>query len=192
MNSFYANSLLIPIGLGSSLLLYLSSDGKSIFSENGTYHSQISFMLLLSFIYFFLDFILMVKKYEPKNKMFLIHHLCGILSIIMIQFKYYYCVKYMLSFLTYELSTPLLNISLSKRNKKISNLFTKIIDILFLITYTMVRIIFGSVMMWNIVPDILRLKYPINLTIVFPLTVQMLNYWWFIKIIKMLIKTKKN
>lgn len=192
MNSQCANFLLVPVGLGSSAILYLSSDEKSLFIENGTYYPQISCMLLLSFIYFLIDFLLMLKKYESKNRMFLIHHLCGICSILLIYSKYYSYVKYMLSFLTYELSTPLLNLSLKYRNQKISNWFTKTINMLFIITYTLVRIIFGSVMIWNIIPEILKLNYPVNLTLVLPLTVQILNYWWFMKIIKMLFKSKKE
>ena len=186
MNRLEASIFLIPIALGSTSLLYLSMYNENFFSpftDNGTYETPIAIVLLISFLYFMIDFVLMIVRYNPKDNIYFLHHTVGLLSILFVYFKYYHIIKYLLSFLMYELSTPFLYISLECHRKGITNIFSKIINIIFFISYTLVRILFGTYLLFHLVPVIYALDSPFQYLMLLPIILQLLNYWWYYKII---------
>lgn len=186
MNIFFANLFLVPIGFGSPILLFLSAhnDDKNIFSpftDNNTFNTEISMLLLISFIYFSSDIILMINKYNSGNNIYFVHHSIGIISIMLVYFNNYHLIKYLLAYLSYELSTPFLNMAVWCRRNNFINKYTFVIDIVFFVMFTVVRIIFGSYLLYQTVQylcSIEGLKY-ISL---FPILLQSLNYFWYSKI----------
>ena len=194
MNSLLSNIFLLPMGIGSSILLGLSAykdNNFSLLTDNKSYNKPISALLLLSFTYFVTDFLFMIIKYKPRHKIFFIHHALGILTIPMIYFNNYHLVKYVLAYLTFELTTPLLNISIANRQNNIIGHYRKITDSIFLITYTLVRIIFGSYLMYKTVPITYEMKYPYKCLMFSPIAIQALNYWWYYKILSVVFKRKQ-
>lgn len=193
MNSLIANLFLVPMGMGSSILLGLlhtNSNNTSLFGDK-SYQKPISVLLFCSFIYFVADFIFMMIKYEPRKKIFFLHHAFGIITIPFIYFNHYHLVKYLLAYLTFELTTPLLNLAINNRQKNIISLYSKTNDILFISLYTLVRVLFGSYLMFKAVPDAYKLTYPSNLIAVVPIVIQGMNYWWYYKIVSTLFKKNK-
>lgn len=187
MDTTLANCFLFPISFGSIILFNLSSY-PNIWEDNFTYYIPIFFLLLTSFIYFVLDFILMIWYFKQQYLIYFIHHLLAIICIPVVWFKYYYLIKYLLAYLFYELSTPFLNISINNRNNGINNFFSKTINIIFFFTYTIVRIIFGTFLLFITIPKIYQLEYPYNYFIFFPIILQLMVYLWYYKIIMMMRK----
>jgi len=190
MNGRLANLFVTPMGIGSGILLYLSaySDDStfSLFTDNETYYKEIALLLLFSFAYFIIDLICMIIYYNPKDKVYFLHHGIGIVAIPIIYFEYYYLVKFLLSYLTYELSTPFLNEAKINHHKGIDNLYSKTITYLFVITYTIIRICFGTFLLFKTIHLMIPVEYPTKCLIILPILLQLLNYKWFTKIISML------
>ncbi len=90
----------------------------------------------------------------------------------------------------YELSTPLLNISKENHKNNRHDIYAVTIEILFLVVFTLVRIFFGSYLLINLLPILFSLDYPSCLIIFVPMTVQILNYYWWYKIVKMIYRTR--
>ena len=160
-----ANIFIIPIGVGSSLLLWLSMYKDEIYSpftDNETYNDAIALILLCSFLYFTIDFILMIVRYDYRNNIYFLHHTIGIVSILFVYFKYYQFIKFLLSYLMFELSTPFLNISLSYRRHNIYNITSILMNVFFVVTYTFVRIIFGTYLWISVIPIIYELNYGLS------------------------------
>jgi hypothetical protein len=196
MDTFTANCFLLPMGLGSCALIYLSSDDNNVFSpftDNKSYHREIFVLLLISYFYFLIDSALMIVNYKPSYKIYFVHHLLGLVTIPIVYFGCYDMIKFLISYLTYELSTPFLNISLQYRRQNIINKYTNTIDLLFIITYTIVRIIFGSFLTYKTIPLVYSMDYPIKFLIICPIILQIMIFYWYKKIIKiLLIKFKKD
>ena len=193
MNSFVANLFLFPIGLGSSTLLFLSmfnGETISIFTDNGTYGIPIALLLFISFFYFMLDFVFMIIRYNPKNNIYFFHHALGLLIIPVVYFKQYHIVKYLMSYLMYELSTPFLNMSLQYQRLGICNIYSISANIVFIVSYTLIRILFGTYLLFTVVPIMYELNYPYCNLVVFPFLLQVLNYWWYYKIIRLCHRKK--
>ena len=194
MNNLEATCFIIPIGFGSAILFYLSmfvGDTISPFTDNKTYEMEISILLLISFLYFVMDFVLMIIRYNPRNNIYFVHHSLGIFAIMIVYFKYYYFIKYLMGYLTYELSTPFLNFSLSYHRSGISNILSKISSLCFFISFTFVRILFGTYLSVKVISYIYSLNnQSINYLILLPIGLQCLNYWWYSKIIAMMRKSK--
>jgi hypothetical protein len=191
MNYIHANLFILPIGIGSSILFYLSAfvNGRyHPFTNNGAYDTQITILLLISFLYFLLDFIFLVIRYQRKNRIYFLHHIIGIISIPLIYYRYYYLVKYLLAYLTYEISTPFLHLSIYYHQLGSANVFTRIVDLIFFFTYTIIRIFFGTYLLIKIGPIILSIDGCMRYTIILPIVLQILNYGWYIKIIFALYK----
>lgn len=189
MHTKLANYFLFPIGWGSVLLLYLSSSKNgtySLFTDNGTYEWPIAGLLLISFIYFLTDFLMMIIHNEPQ-KIYMIHHLVSMFSIFVTYAYYYVLIKYLLAYLMYELSTPLMNICLDNRRAKIRSMYVTIMEFSFFISYSLVRIIFGTYLTLYVIPLVYNLDNSgAKFLIIFPIIMQALNYWWYIKLIRML------
>lgn len=191
MNSFLSNCFLLPMGLGSTAYMYLSAYNGTIFApftDNKTYDEEITVLLLISFFYFVIDFILMIYRYIPKYKVYFVHHMIGLFSIPIVYFCHYDMIKYLLSYLMFELSTPFLNISMANHRKGIFDNYTKAIDILFFVTYTFVRIIYGSFLMCKTTPIIYSMEFPFKYLAILPVLLQILMYYWYNKIVSMLFQ----
>jgi hypothetical protein len=194
MNSFESSLFLVPIGFGSSVILYLSAhtdNNFSLFTDNNTYNYQIAELLLISFFYFVIDFFLMIKRYRPQNRIYFVHHILGTISILVVYFQHYHLVKYLLAYLTFELSTPFLNIAIVNDRSHISNYFTMTIDVIFFLLFTTVRILFGTYLLYAVVPLMYSLEYPIYYLTLIPIILQNMNYWWYRKLIKKFVHKLK-
>jgi hypothetical protein len=185
MNSVIANIFLIPMGLGSSMILAMTSS-----SDIKNYHKQTTALLFIGFTYFVVDFILMATKYKSKSKIFFLHHVLGIISIPVVYFGNYHLIKYLLSYMTFELTTPLLNMAISNRQRNVVGFRKNMTDTLFIMSYTLIRIIFGSYLMYKSVPEVYKMNFPLNLLALMPVTIQSMNYWWYYKIFSMILKKK--
>jgi len=192
-----ANYFLFPMGWGSVFLLCLSSSKNgtySLFTDNATYEWPIAGLLLISFIYFLTDFLMMIIRNKPR-KIYMIHHLVGMFSIIITYVHYYVLIKYLLAYLMYELSTPLMNICLDNRRalSPVRSAYATIIEFSFFIIYSLVRIIFGTYLTLYVVPIVYNLDNCMaKFIVIFPIILQILNYWWYIKLIRMLRKKFKT
>jgi hypothetical protein len=193
MNRFVANIFVVPIGIGSIVLFGLSSFDKkgnfSPFTNNNTFVEIISSYFIFSLTYFIADLILLLINFNPKAIIYIIHHFICIISVSMINFFYFdELAKYMLAYLIFEVSNPFLNLAIYFRKNKISNIFTKLNDYIFLITYTLCRVIFGTYLLFNVVPEIYKLVFPVNCLLILPIILQIIIFWWYYKIIVVLIK----
>ncbi|AGC01914.1 hypothetical protein H012_gp548 [Acanthamoeba polyphaga moumouvirus] len=192
METKYSNAFIVPIGLGSSYAIYNSYVGFEL-----TIYSSISiFVVLLSLIYFLVDFILMIIYYDPKNKVYFVHHLIGLLSIYFVIFQYNFMIEYLLSYLMFELSTPFLNSTKYyykfKNDSTYFNVMYIFSLILFIFIFFVVRILFGTYLLFKALPIIYNFYGWYKYAIILPATLQSLNYFWFYKIINMLRKNKTD
>lgn len=186
MDSGIATFFITTIGLGSSLLLALSSkspDGTiDVFAENGTYQMEILVVNMLALTYFVVDFLMMILYYKPSYRVYFIHHLIGISSVALVYNGYYELVKYLLAYLTYELSTIFLNISKSYYRIGCKSAIYHAATIGLKISFFVVRILFGSWLTIRFVYQMSEAPYPEWLVMVFPVSLQLMNYWWFISV----------
>lgn len=196
MDRSVTNRFIIPIGLGSSILMLMSvydADGNfSPLTDNGTYYLPITMVCLLSLVYFVTDFVMMIVFYKPGYNVYFMHHLIGIMGVSIVYTNHYYLIKYLLSYLTYEVSTIFLNISAIYRRNKIINFFSKMSDFLFVMSYTIIRILFGTYLLSDLCSFIILFGRPTAYIVIIPIALQMLNYYWFYKIILMTISDKKS
>jgi hypothetical protein len=186
MNRLQASLFVTPIGISSCTLFLLSAwRGEALlpFTDNSTYGPFIGFLLLTSFIYFLTDFIMMIRDHKPSYNIYYIHHMLGIISIPSAYFYHYYMIKYILAYLMFELSTPYLNIAIYFHKNKLQGWLVVLNDIIFVTTYTCIRIIFGTYLTYSIVTLMASFRYPLYFAIILPLTLQTMNYYWYIRII---------
>ncbi|AGD92365.1 putative TLC domain-containing protein [Megavirus lba] len=187
MDTKYSNILLVPIGLGSVCII--SNTGPNYLIDNT---AILPFSIaILAMLYFSVDFYLMVKNYDPRNKVYFMHHIIGIFSIMCVYSKYTNLSAYLFAFLTFELSTPFLNSTkyfYKQRSTYLFNLAYIISVIMFFIIFTIVRIIFGTYLLYQIIPIIYNLHGYHKILVILPGILQLLNYVWYYKIIKMLCK----
>lgn len=195
MDVITSNFFVIPMAVGSSILFGISafsSDGQfNPFEENNIheYDIYVNYLIGFSFFYFVFDFFMLLYRFSPKNYPYFLHHFVGISSLCVVQFQYFQFIKYLLGYLAYELSTPFLNMCLRHRQLKIYNNWTRMWRLLFVISYTLIRIIFGSFMTYELIKSLVNSDSSIiNSLIIFPITLQSLIYWWYSKILKMYYK----
>jgi hypothetical protein len=193
MKSFQTNLVVSTIGFGSALAFILSAyDSNNVFSpltNNETYDWLITFVLGVGLVYFVTDFITMIIYYKPEHNVYFFHHIIGLISITVVYLVQYNIIKYLLCGLMYEISTPFLNISLSYREQGITNFNSKLFQMLFFGTFTLVRIFLGTYTTLNVVPIIYQFENPLSrLLILMPVLLQVLNYYWYVKILKMMKK----
>src|SRR5205823_1622556 len=130
--------------------------------------------------------------YKPNYKIYFVHHTIGLMSIPIAYFFCFNMIKYLLSYLMFELSTPFLNICLTNHRNKIVNRYTKIMDMLFFISYTIVRVIFGSYLLYKTTPLLYSMNPPYNYLIILPVTLQILIFYWYRILVLMLLKKIKQ
>lgn len=183
-----SNMFLFPIGLGSTYIFYKKICGTICSIDNDLeVNSYLTHgILLLTLVYFLSDFYLMIVKYNPKHNVYFVHHFIGIVAIYFSYMKYYYLTKYLFAYLTFELSTPFLNIAIKYRNQGVYNKCSIFSELTFFILFTIIRIIFGTYL-WFVTSNTLSsIEYPYNYLIVLPTVLQLLNYWWYYRILKIL------
>lgn len=194
MNNFEASLFIVPIALGSSYILYKSSTPELIIARVNNLDSdtdtETKIILLISLIYFVLDFILMIKRYIPQYRIYFIHHLIGIISIGVVHFSAQSMLNYLLAFLSFEVSTIFLNIRRYLREKNINNRLTKIVDAVFIISFFVIRILFGTRVTINLVEIFDKEQTPLRFVIGLPIALQLLNYFWMYRIVMMTMKRK--
>lgn len=211
MKKKQSSLFIIPISFGSILLSYIATNEDIML-----YPISIFSLLVLSFSYFTIDFVLMCMFYKPKNNIYFFHHILGIISIPIIYLFIYQIVGYLISYLTFEISTPFLYLS-KFYYKKISistpesdpelisqsqsqsqsqphsqSHLTQIYSILsfiaFVTSFVLVRILYGSYLLYILYPVITSMDFPYYNVILLPLCLQILNYCWFYGLIKMILK----
>ncbi|BCS83104.1 membrane protein [Cotonvirus japonicus] len=176
MDYLHSNLFLIPIGIGTSYV-YLNFK-----HQENTILSNI--VLFLTFMYFFIDFLLMIKWYKPKNNVYFIHHTIGMMSLYICYFHYNHMLEYIFAYLMFELSTPFLNIALHYKKHNINNIFTLINQLIFMIIFIIVRIFFGSYLLFVTSIKIINIGHPAHYLVFLPIVLQVMNFWWFYKIIR--------
>lgn len=169
MNAILANSFMIPMGFGSAISLF--------------YPSISIWILYTSALYFIIDLFMMLVKYDPKNNIYFVHHGISLSGILFVYFNNFKFMKYLMAYTTFEISTIFLNISRILHKRNIGGKYKKMIDLLFVTSYSIVRILFGTFLLYKIIPEIYALKYPFSLLICFPILLQFMTYYWYIKII---------
>jgi len=132
-----------------------------------TYHN-ISIAIL--FMYLFFDTLMMFYYPASKNITFIMHHIIGMLSIIL---SSQYNIVFLFSrYINFEISTIFLNYYYIKKNY--------ISKILFFISFTIIRMIYGTFLLFETINFDPRLWI-----IVIPF--HAINYYWYYGIIKKLL-----
>lgn len=197
MNTFQSNCFTSPLGVGSAILLYASSfknGEQSLFTDNGTYYGLITLLIVYGFIYFIADLTLMLYKFitdYAKHKdygVYFFHHAISLFALVYVPFYNYALVKYLLAYFTYELSTPFMNLSTDYYRAKIYDTKSKIVNLLFIVSYTLVRVIFGTYLLFNVSYLLFQLEGYIKFIALLPIGLQILIYWWYYKIVKLFNK----
>ena len=196
MESRLANIFIIQIGSCAFLAYYLSVLCSDSYLNSNGYEFYINliikYLIIVSLSYFVLDFILMIKNYKLSHKIYFIHHSIAIISILVVITKYHNLMNHLIGYLMFELSTPFLNISKYYKKKKIYNCTSKIFNILFVLVFTLVRIIFGSWLSYDLGKILFNFTFPYCFLIILPILLHSLNLWWFYKIINILISSFTN
>mgnify|MGYP000933054916 CR=1 FL=1 len=165
----YNNIFLLIVGIVSISLVI----------RHGTHPAKsrvIDFVCLSMCVYFIKDLYYMIKKY-PNDLIYFPHHIIG-LTTCLISFYFTQYNMLVISYLTYEITTPVLNLAkyyyqdrYYQKNKYILSM------LLFVTLFFLVRILFGTyltVMSLLLVPAYLS---------AFPVVLQGINYYWLYKII---------
>lgn len=157
--------------------------------EVDLYYKAIS----ISLGYFMWDIIYSVYYVKQGGIGFAIHGVCAFL-IYIFTFRYHVLGHYAILFLNYEISTIFLNIYwiLDKLNKT-GSILQLVNAFLLLVAFFTVRIAFGTVSIFRLLYDLFfRSKIcPIYLSLYFTINIiimQCLNYVWFYKMIKSVLK----
>lgn len=185
MDHVTANFFTIPIGIGSCLLFIASRFDKeeiSFLTDNGTHYNEISLLLLFSFLYFAIDLVLMIKYYKPKYLIYFVHHLVAMRSIIIVYFQNYILIKFLLGYLTFELTSPILRICVSYQRRGINNYISKILNVCALFLFIIIRIIFGTYL-FIVFAQFIYPMSEIYWYIILPFILQSMNFYWLYRII---------
>jgi hypothetical protein len=196
MDTITSSVFVIPIGLGAMYILI----------DESTNPIYVHLLMGWTLMYFLIDFCLLLKKkFTPvpagltvkeleairrnEHPSFFIHHAIGITSILL----YYYFnglfQKYLLGYLTYELSTPFLNLSMYYNKHQINNLISKMVQIIFVLLYTIIRICYGTYMLIGMFNDVYVFSFSKAFVLMMlPILLQILNYIWYVKIVRHALK----
>jgi TLC domain len=200
MNSKVSLYFTIPMGFGSTYLFfasrYTSSGLLSYFTNNGTYNSEFNLLLYWSVIYFCLDFSWILYKiftdkqyrFDVNTPLYCLHHVIGLAAAYYVNYYAYFSIKYYLAYMSYELSTPFLNIvnTAHKYNRQSVGIF--LCQIIFTLLFTVVRVMFGTLVTFNLIYEILHNDILLKGLIMLPIGLQTLNYWWYYRILRIWYK----
>lgn len=194
MNTLQSAFFVVPMGIISTLLFHLSSvtiDGKrSYFTDNGTHDQYFDMIIVFAFLYFIVDFAVMMYNNEP-TKLYYIHHVIGLAGTILVRFYCYELIKFYVAYMIFELSTPFLNMSMDNRKAGINTLFSTVIEYTFFILFFIVRVLFGTCILCHIVPHLMGMELCYRFIFILPLSMQLINYFWFYRILRILCKKCK-
>ena len=142
-------------------------------------------IFLFSLIYFIIDLYLMIKYHSPKYNIYFFHHGIGIISLLVAYGMDWDQSKYVMHYLTFELSTPCYNLlyALQKRGYTSEDKIFYLIQWIFVFTFTIVRVIFGTYTTFHLVQDIFANDMISNYYVILPISLQILMYYWFRSII---------
>lgn len=191
MNSLTATLYHIPMAFGSLLsTLYdfnYYNNNSGIISQS----NLIIITLIISLIYFVIDLVLMIKHYSPRNNIYVVHHLIGIISILISWFLLWNYARYVMYYTTFELSTLFYNLTLELhlRGYDTSNPIMFISQWSFIAIFTLVRIIFGTYITCSFIYEVIYDTNVSNYYIILPVGLQCLMYYWFASIIKKINKS---
>jgi hypothetical protein len=145
------------------------------------YHE--SAMVLFHFVFGYFIYELFSELYKREHLSAIIHAILSICAYLPTIFGYF--VKYGLFFLSYDISTIFLNMT-----NRSNNIIWKI---LFAISFFLCRIVIGTYETIKFINHVYTLdnKY-FNLIIVVSILFIVLNYFWFYKIIKKVIKINNS
>lgn len=165
----------------STFVIYL----LSVISVQFVYSSQYTGYEVDIFLYMMLGyFVIGLLTLDENDKdwyAYIFHHLIGIISIVIVLDGNQKDREFVIKYLTYEISTPLLNLSLYYRDKGIQALW---INLGFLILYTISRIIYGTYLTYEVISYLDG-----SCLILLPLIMQGIIYWWYYKILRIAYKT---
>ena len=148
-----------------------------IFNYLYCYYGNISFYnisISILFMYLFFDTLMMIYSKKPFDA-FIAHHIIGMLSVIIS--SQYNVSHYFSKYINFEISTIFLNYYLIKKDS--------ISKFLFFSSFTLIRIIYGTSLMF----DILRFNQLLSI-IVIPF--HAINYYWYYRIINKILQRSKN
>ena len=199
MNRFQSLFFTIPMGIGSSVIFYLSSwngSGVSYFTDNQTYQMEIFWLWVVSAFYFFFDFVALIYRCysepgyvnTPNAPLYFIHHTVGLVSAYLVFWDMKHLIKFYLAYMTYELSTPFLNVIEDAYKNKIDSWFVSFSQVMFSVLFTLVRVIFGSWITYELIKVFCIAGGFSYFTLILPLSLQLLNYWWYYRIIRLWLK----
>jgi hypothetical protein len=166
MNSLESTMFHLPMA-GGSLILTLHDLGlislNTITSLD--YETLMACVYLISFIYFVIDTYLMAKFYVPRNNIYFFHHVLALTTLPLCYFAKQDYAHYAMHYLLFELSTPFYNFTfeLHKRGYDASYRVYLISQYLFVSIFVLIRVS--------------------NYYIVLPISLQILMYYWFNKIL---------
>lgn len=188
---------MIYISLEIIRLVYLIYNSQDYLFFYYDHYYEINFFFITMLVYFVYDlcelFIINRDKYTNKDRFnYLIHHSVSIISILFCLFGNPYYSEFVLKYFTYEISTPFLNESQYYRKLKIRNKYTLTMNCMFFITYTLIRILYGSYLTYETVLYILTLHSSLSYLIILPLALQFMIFNWYVRILKICRHTITN
>lgn len=165
----------------STIFIYCAASLSVQFVYLSQYSGYEVDLFLQLMLLYFMHGILNLDRTSKDFYSYLLHHLVGFISILIAMFGPPKYVEFVIKFLIYEISTPLLNLSLYYKNKGVKALWT---NLGFLITYTLARIIYGTYLTCEVL-SYLNGSYLSLL----PLSLQLVIYWWYYKILRITYRT---
>lgn len=189
MKKHQSSLFVVPIGVGSICLASLAGTDCHII-----YPIYTIFVLVISFLYFLTDFIMMIARYKQAYRVYFLHHVLGIMSIPIIYFKLQHLTGYLIAFLSFEISTPFMYLAKGFHKKRMAgNGFGVKIAyyasmLVFVASFVSVRVMYGTYMLYDIWPKIMALEYPYVLIISMPLCLQIMNYVWFYRLVRLIVR----
>jgi len=183
MNALEATIFHIPMGFISLFLTFNSLNLYNI--ENVIQRVSTESLTLSVFyigsIYFIVDTYLMLKNYVPRHNIYFFHHFLGLISLIITYFYKWNYARYVVYYMTFELSTPIYNLTyvLHKRGYTAKNWFYWLNQWVFATLFTIIRVLFGTYITISLLLEILYDNTITNYYMVFPIALQSLMYYWF-------------
>lgn len=142
-------------------------------------------VFFISFIYFVADTLLMIKHYAPRHNIYFFHHLLAIISLPISYFLKWQYARYVMYYMTFELSTPVYNLTyeLHKRGYTSADPIFFICQWIFVGIFVSIRVIFGSYTTVTLVYEIFKDEGFSNYCMILPISLQSLMYYWFMGIL---------
>lgn len=192
MNSLQSTFFHVPMAF---LSLLLTIDDMGIYSLNSSWNKSLMTIsvLFISMVYFILDIQLMYKYYKSKYDIYFFHHLIAIVSIPLSYMKMWNYTRYVIYYLTFELSTLFYNLSyeLLELGYDSNHILSRISQGFFVSIFIIIRILFGTYITTKLIIEIIKDNTLSNYYCILPLSLQILMYYWLYYMIRK-IYSRKN